>query len=128
MQKTLEQWKDDSRIRNIARICYTANREWCVINGDYSVVQWEHAPFWQTESCIEAVARCFYNMKVPMPSEMHAEWCRDKIADGWRHGSVKDVKHRLHPNIIPWSELPKVQRQKDFIFCALISSFLEGSS
>ena len=44
----------------------------------------------------------------------HERWCRDLIADGWRHGAgPKDPERRLHPSIVPWSELSEEERDKD---------------
>ena len=126
MQKTFEQWKTDKIVLNVARVAHAANREWCRIHGDFSILEWDKAPIWQTSSIIDAVARCFFNMEVPTPKESHQLWVERRRVDGWGYGPVKDGKHKLHPNMIPWEELPSEQRQKDYVFCALIKSFLEG--
>lgn len=44
----------------------------------------------------------------------HERWMRDLEADGWRLADgPKDPERRLHPLLIPWSELPEAERQKD---------------
>jgi voltage-gated potassium channel Kch len=44
----------------------------------------------------------------------HDRWCADLIADGWRHGpGPKDPERKLHPSLVPWSELPEEERDKD---------------
>jgi hypothetical protein len=44
----------------------------------------------------------------------HERWCRDLIADGWRHGpGPKDPERRLHPSLVPWDELSEEERDKD---------------
>ncbi|MDQ3935776.1 MAG: RyR domain-containing protein, partial [Actinomycetota bacterium] len=44
----------------------------------------------------------------------HDRWCRDLIADGWRHGpGPKDPERKLHPSLVPWSELSEEDRDRD---------------
>jgi TrkA-N domain/RyR domain len=43
----------------------------------------------------------------------HERWCRDLEREGWRYGDVKDPAGKLHPSLVPWSELPESERDKD---------------
>ena len=44
----------------------------------------------------------------------HDRWCEDLIADGWRQGpGPKDPERKLHPSLVPWSELSEEERDKD---------------
>ena len=44
----------------------------------------------------------------------HDRWCEDLVADGWRHGpGPKDPERKLHPSLVPWSELSEEERDKD---------------
>jgi RyR domain-containing protein len=39
---------------------------------------------------------------------------------GWRWGAVKDPQQRTHPNLLPYSELPPAEREKDSLFKAIV--------
>ncbi len=43
----------------------------------------------------------------------HDRWCSDLRRQGWRWGPAKDATRRLHPNLVPWSELSEDDRDKD---------------
>ena len=40
----------------------------------------------------------------------HARWMQERVAEGWRYGPTRDDEARIHPDIVPWKELP-VERQ-----------------
>ena len=42
-----------------------------------------------------------------------------KRADGWKYGTVKDVKNKKHPCFVSYEYLPVEQRAKDYIFRAI---------
>lgn len=35
----------------------------------------------------------------------HGRWNAERLRDGWRYGPEKDEKHRIHPCLVPWTEL-----------------------
>jgi hypothetical protein len=45
---------------------------------------------------------------------------KQKVADGWVYGPVKDAVKREHPCMVPFTELPREQQAKDFIFRAVV--------
>jgi hypothetical protein len=47
------------------------------------------------------------------PSEAHTRWTQMMAADGWRYGPRKDPAAHLHPNLVPYEDLPQSQRIKD---------------
>ena len=56
------------------------------------------------------------------PRQSHASWMRQKIAEGWVYGEVKDVEKRQHPCMLPYDELPPYQRAKDSLYIAIVSA------
>jgi hypothetical protein len=50
------------------------------------------------------------------PEDMHINWMKERLADGWRLGAVKDVEAKLHPCLVAYEMLPKLQRVKDALF------------
>ena len=54
------------------------------------------------------------------PSHSHENWLKEKEADGWVYGSVKDETHKMHPCMVPYDELPGEQKLKDTLFIAVV--------
>ena len=53
---------------------------------------------------------------------------KQKEADGWKYGEVKDADKKEHPCMIPYEELPVEQRAKDYIFKQIVNSLMELQS
>ena len=56
------------------------------------------------------------------PSAQHEAWMRDKVADGWVYGPVKDADAKTHPCMVPYDQLPPEQRVKDHVFKAIVNA------
>lgn len=106
-------------VSGIARVCHEVNRAYCASIGDDSQKPWEEAPDWQRASAISGVEFHRANPN-SVPSDSHENWRREKLAAGWKHGPVKDAEKREHPCMVPYSDLPREQRTKDFLFLAVV--------
>ncbi|HTJ36479.1 MAG TPA: RyR domain-containing protein [Dactylosporangium sp.] len=42
----------------------------------------------------------------------HSRWCDERRSLGWRHGERRDDRRRTHPDLVDWSQLPDVSRDK----------------
>lgn len=104
--------------QEIARVCYEANSAYCVILGD-AVLSWE-----QCEKSAVAGVEYFLNNPLCNPIDQHDAWSKDKIADGWVYGPVKDAKAKTHPCLVAYHELPEEQRRKDALFQAVIKALI----
>jgi hypothetical protein len=107
----------------IARACHEVNRAYCQAIGDNSQVPWDDAPEWQKESAVLGVELHANNHNAG-PQSSHASWMQQKVADGWKYGPIKDVDKKEHPCMVPFSDLPKEQQAKDYIFSAVVLSML----
>jgi len=103
----------------ISRVCHETNRAYCETIGDYSQTSWEDAPVWQKESAISGV-EFHQNNPDAKPSDSHENWLRQKEADGWKYGHVKNPETKEHPCFVPYDELPEEQRVKDALFIAVV--------
>jgi hypothetical protein len=45
--------------------------------------------------------------------ENHENWMSYRLSQGWKYGPVKDEKAKTHPDLIPFDQLPEVERNKD---------------
>lgn len=103
----------------IARVCHEVNRAYCQALGDMSQPTWEEAPEWQRTSAINGVV---FHMSNPDagPDSSHNEWLKEKIANGWVYGPVKDPIKKEHPCCVEYNALPVEQKAKDYIFRAVV--------
>ena len=113
--------EDQMHIDEIARVCHEVNRAICEAAGDHSQKSWDQAEQWQRDSAIKGVQFAVQNPNAP-PSAQHDAWMADKLADGWRHGEVKDAQAKTHPCIVPYDALPFDQRVKDHTFRAVVAA------
>lgn len=61
------------------------------------------------------------------PEAEHDSWMRAYEEMGWRYGEVRDPVAKTHPDMVPFNELPKAERDKDAIFlavCALAKEWI----
>lgn len=112
-----------NKVEVIAQMCHEVNRSWCNINGDKSQPAWEDAPQWQKDSAIAGVKFAIDNPDVT-PEMSHESWSKQKIADGWVYGEVKDVNLKTHPCLIPYHELPEMQKSKDKLFLMTVKTMM----
>jgi hypothetical protein len=50
------------------------------------------------------------NMK---PEENHDNWMKMKLSQGWKYGDIKDLKKKTHPDLVPYEDLPEIEKRKD---------------
>jgi hypothetical protein len=43
----------------------------------------------------------------------HERWCGQKIKQGWKYGSKRDNKLKLHPSLVPWDAPGLTNEEKD---------------
>jgi hypothetical protein len=110
---------------NLARVCHEANRAFCSYIGDDSQPAWEDAPQWQKDSALAGVRFVVSNPDAG-DSASHDSWLRQKEADGWVYGEVKDPEAKTHPCIVPYEELPRDQQFKDRLFRTIVLSTAKG--
>ncbi|WP_144558518.1 RyR domain-containing protein [Shouchella miscanthi] len=107
-------------IEQIAKTAHEVNRAYCQATGDQSQPKWEEAPQWQKDSAINGV--CFHLENDVTPEQSHENWMKDKQENGWKYGAIKDPEKKEHPCFVAYSELPKEQRVKDYLFKAVVDS------
>lgn len=107
-----------------AMVAHEANRHYCRSIGDHSLVEWENAPSWQRNSAIAGAEMIEKNPETT-PEQSHESWMALKGAEGWVYGPVKDVEKKEHPCMVPYNELPAVQRLKDQIFGNVVRAILK---
>jgi hypothetical protein len=103
------------KVEEIARVAHEVNRGYCDSLGDASQPKWEDAPEWQRQSAMVGVEMHLANPDAT-PEQSHESWLKEKEANGWKYGPVKDSVKKEHPCFRP----PQEQKAKDYIFRAVV--------
>ena len=72
----------------------------------------------------EYIPRPIDTSELQLPSEIeeltealarntHDNWARQRMADGWRKGALRDDARQLHPGLIPYEELAESEKKYD---------------
>ena len=48
-----------------------------------------------------------------MAHNVHDVWAQGRIAERWTWGEQRDEKHKKHPCLVPYEELPDAEREYD---------------
>lgn len=107
------------KINAIAKVVHAVNAAYCQSIGDDSQTTWEQAPKWQRESAIAGVKMHLDNPDAT-PEQSHESWMKQKIAEEWVYGEVKDTEAKTHPCLLPYDALPNEQKAKDYLFRGVV--------
>lgn len=103
----------------IAMLCHSINAAYCQSLGDESQLAWEDTPDSHQQSLIAGVEMHLANPQA-IPEQSHESWYKQKEAEGWIYGEVKDLEKKEHPCFLPYDELPLEQKAKDYLFRATV--------
>ena len=53
------------------------------------------------------------------PEELHGSWMQAYFTMGWVYGERYDREAKTHPDLVPYSDLGQLERDKDAVFVAL---------
>jgi len=84
--------------RDLAESYRDSNRS----QADNSEVKKQQLRVDKSAACMESMAEA-----------EHRRWMANRVLTGWKFGSVRDNPKRLHPSIVPYSQLSEAEKQKD---------------
>jgi len=111
----------DASVMKIAQVMHEAVRAWQKANGQNAAPPWSRAPKWMKQASKEAVLWRMENPNAPS-SAQHEQWLAEKRVAGWKYGKAKSGAKKTHPLLVPYADLPEVERRKDAMVGALIDS------
>ena len=105
----------------IAEFCHEANKAICESFGDFSQSSWDNAAQWQKDAALAGVAFKLEN-QASTSEQLHQNWMKQKLDDGWLYGDEKNADKKTHPCLVPYENLPAHQRAKDAIFNVIVEN------
>lgn len=112
---------DEDSIARIAEVVHEAVRAWQRANGQNPAPSWGRAPQWMRRDTSNAVVARLAN-PAATASAQHEHWLELKREAGWRHGKTKSGVKKTHPLIVPFNDLPEVEKRKDALVAAVIDA------
>lgn len=103
-----------------AEFVYNAARLAAITAGAPVVpVSWkEREPAFQNQF-LEVIERQCGPQRSTSPEELHGSWMQAYIDMGWVHGEVYNREEKVHPDMVPYAKLGKLEQDKDSVFVAL---------
>jgi len=108
-------------IRELAQVCYDANKAYCVSRGELNKNRWGNIEEWRRESVMDGV-RCALDFANPMPEDLHGSWRSARESEGWSYNKQENSEDKHHPCLIPFDELPKDRVEKYKLFIAVVKA------
>ena len=59
------------------------------------------------------------NHRSDSPEELHGSWMQAYFEMGWTYGETYDREAKTHPDLVPYSKLGQLEKDKDAVFIAL---------
>ncbi len=44
---------------------------------------------------------------------VHEVWAQNRLAEGWKYGTIRDDKNKTTPCLVPYSDLPEFEKNYD---------------
>ena len=109
-------------VEQIARVCHEANRAYALSAGEDPTTlhpSWDAAPEEIRESARVGVKHA---LEGATPETLHESWMESKRSAGWVYGQIRNNAAKVHPCMVPYSELPAAQRVKDALFMNVVET------
>ena len=68
---------------------------------------------------VQVINRQCGPLRCDSPQELHGSWMQAYIEMGWVFGEQYDREAKVHPDMVPYSKLGQLERDKDAVFVAL---------
>lgn len=68
---------------------------------------------------LEVIERQCGPLRSTSPQELHGGWMQAYIEMGWVYGEEYDREKKVHPDLVPYSQLGQLEQDKDAVFVAL---------
>jgi hypothetical protein len=108
-------------VARIAQVVHEAIRAWQKANGQKPSPVWSRAPEWMKESSRAVVVWAAENPRASARAH-HERWLRQMETAGWRYGVRRNDSRKTHPMMVPYSDLPEIERRKDALVAAVIDA------
>jgi len=103
-----------------AEFVYNAARLAAMASGAPIVpVLWDEREVAFKDQFVKVIERQCGPQRSSSPEELHGSWMQAYYDMGWVYGEEYDREKKVHPDLVPYIELGKLEQDKDAVFVAL---------
>ena len=103
-----------------AEFVYNAARLAAVASGAPIVpVVWHDREGAFRRQFLKVIERQCGEQRSKSPEELHGSWMQSYFDMGWVYGEKYDKEKKIHPDLVPYKDLGKLEQDKDSVFVAL---------
>ena len=88
-------------------------------NAPIIPVPWDEREEDFKEQFLDVIKRQCGPQRSSSPEELHGSWVQAYLAMGWIYGETYDREAKVHPDLVPYTQLGQLERDKDAVFMAL---------
>jgi hypothetical protein len=108
----------------IAPVVHDANAVLRKLNNEDDVTKWEDANDSDKASTFSALIKLVQDPDMS-GEQLHNAWMAEKVASGWVYGKEKSYSLKMHPCMVPYSQLDSIQKAKDEMFRTIAIHMLD---
>ena len=82
-------------------------------------VQWSEREEAFRTQFLDVIERQCGEQRSMSPEELHGSWMQSYLTMGWVYGRNYDREKHTHPDLVPYTSLGQLERDKDAVFIAL---------
>ena len=80
---------------------------------------WADREYQFRDQFLDVIQRQCGELRSESPEELHESWMQAYFTMGWVYGEVYDREGKTHPDLVPYTDLGQLERDKDGVFIAL---------
>ena len=88
-------------------------------NAPIVPVEWEKREELFKKQFLRVIERQCSEQRSNSPEELHGSWMQAYFEMGWKYGEKYDRENKIHPDLVPYKQLNKLEQDKDAVFVAL---------
>src|SRR3990167_2562391 len=88
-------------------------------NAPIIPVVWDEREQPFKEQFLKVIDRQCGEQRSASPEELHGSWMQAYFSMGWKFGEKYSREDKVHPDLVPYSQLGKLEQDKDAVFVAL---------
>jgi hypothetical protein len=104
----------------VAKMAYEAMRTFCNSLGEKKPAFEDITP--EVRAGLMAQVKFLSAVPLATADQLHDEWRRIKVAQGWMYDEERDDKKKTHPLMQSFSRLTQRQRMKSYILLAMFTT------
>ena len=103
-----------------AEFVYNAARLAAIASGAPIVpVVWDEREQPFKDQFVKVIERQCGEHRSGSPEELHGSWMQAYYEMGWVYGEKYDRENKIHPDLVPYAKLGRLEQDKDAVFVAL---------